>query len=170
MKETIALIFAALILTACNTTRRTASKSATEHRDLSQLDKRKDSSGMSVRTNWDSIYWRMTENKKLQFRKLEYDTDKPVDSITGKPPLKSETQGEIDMSRDSSGGSQSGSEAKDTASVSEQDYSKLDIDTKDHHETNTEKKSRSLWWLWLMAGATLAGLAVWAWRRYRVQF
>lgn len=154
MKRTIALIFAvlsALMLTACNTTRRAASKSATEHRDQSQLDKRKDSNGMSVRTNWDSIYWRVTENKKLQFRKLEYDTDKPVDSITGKPPLKSETQGEIDMSRDSSGGSQSGSEAKDSVSVSEQDHSKLDIDTKDQYETETEKKSRSMWWPWLVA-------------------
>ncbi len=153
-----------LLLSGCNTTRRTASKTVTEHRDLSQMDKRKDSSGLSIRTNWDSIYWRVTENKKLLFRKLEYDTDKPIDSITGKPPLKSETQGEIDMSRDSHGGSQSKSEAKDTVNVSEQDHSKIDIDTTDQHEIETEKKSRSL--PWLLVGIILVALGWAAWKRW----
>ncbi|WP_300829508.1 hypothetical protein [uncultured Rikenella sp.] len=157
--------FGGWMLTGCNTMRRTASKTVTEHRDLSQLDKRKDSSGLSIRTNWDSIYWRVTENKKLQFRKLEYDTDKPIDSITGKPPLKSETQGEIDMSRDSNGGSQSKSEAKDTVSISEQDHSKIDIDTTDQHEIETKKKSQSF--PWLLVGVILVALAWTAWKRRR---
>ena len=67
------------------------------------------------------------------------------------------------MSRDSNGSSQSKSEAKDTVSISEQDHSKIDIDTTDQHEIETKKKSQSF--PWLLVGIVLIALGWAAWKR-----
>ncbi|WP_418561132.1 hypothetical protein [Rikenella microfusus] len=171
MKNTATIIIAVvagLLMGACNTTRRAASKSEVTLYDHSKIDKHKDSNHVLNRTDWDSIYWSVTENMKMHFHKLEYDSYKPVDSVTGKPPLKSETKGEIDMSKDSKGGSQSKTEAKDLTNVSEQDHSQSDVKTTEKQESTIEKQIRSsLWWLWLIAGAALTGVVWWFWKRFR---
>lgn len=99
---------------------------------------------------------------------LEFDTAKPVDSITGMPPLKRMTVTNNRRSTQTDARQQTASIAKQQTEVAIQDSSHRNVQTETIATQETEKKSRSLWWLWLIAGATLVGLAMWGWRRNRL--
>lgn len=101
---------------------------------------------------------------------LEFDTTKPVDPATGTPPLKRMTVTDSEKNSKNDTRKQTASTAKQQTDVTIQDSSQRNIQTETIATQETEKKARSLWWLWLIAGATLVGLAVWAWRRYRIRF
>lgn len=98
---------------------------------------------------------------------LEFDTEKPVDPATGTPPLKRATVTDSKKNSQKDTRQQTASTAKQQTEVAIQDSTQTNMQTETTATQETEKKSRSLWWLWLVAGATLVGLAVWAWRRWK---
>ncbi len=108
-----------------------------------------------------------SESGETRRIELEFDTALPVDSARGTPPLKRVTV--IDTKRDSQKGirKQTTTAAKQQTEVTVQDNSQTNIQTETVAAQETQKKPRSLWWLWMIVGAALVGLVVWAWRRYR---
>lgn len=101
---------------------------------------------------------------------LEFDTEKPVDPATGTPPLKRATVTDTKRNSQKDTRQQTASTAKQQTEVTVQDSSQRNVQTEMTATQETEKKSRSLWWLWLIAGATLTGIVWWFWRRYRIRF
>ena len=108
-----------------------------------------------------------SESGEMRHIELEFDTALPVDSARGTPPLKRVTV--TDTKRNSQKGTrkQTTTAATKQMEVTVQDSSQTNIQTETVVEQETQKKPRSLWWLWMIAGAALVGLIVWAWRRYR---
>lgn len=100
---------------------------------------------------------------------LEFDTTKPVDPATGTPPLKRATVTDTKRNSQKDTRQQTATAVKQQTEVAIQDSSQRNIQTEIIATQETKKKSRSLWWLWLVAGASLTGLAVWALRRFRLR-
>ncbi|MCC8062445.1 MAG: hypothetical protein LIO68_04285 [Rikenellaceae bacterium] len=108
-----------------------------------------------------------SESEDTRRIELEFDTTKPVDSATGTPPIKRVTVTDNRRNTQTDARQQTATAAKQRTEVAIQDRSHMNAQTEKVVTQETEKKSCSLWWLWLIAGAMLAGLAVWAWRRYK---
>lgn len=101
---------------------------------------------------------------------LEFDTEKPVDPATGTPPLKRATVTDTKRNSQKDNRQQTATAAKQQTKVAIQDSSQTNIQTETIATLETEKKPRSLWWPWLVAGGAIVGLVVWAWRRSRLRF
>ena len=108
-----------------------------------------------------------SESGETRRIELEFDTALPVDSARGTPPLKRITV--TDTKRKSQKGTrkQTTTAATKQTEVTVQDSSQTNIQIETVAAQETQKKPRSLWWLWMIVGAALVGLVVWAWRRYR---
>lgn len=109
-----------------------------------------------------------SESEDIRRIELEFDTTKPVDSATGTPPLKRMTVTDSKKNSQNDTWQQTATAAKQQTEVAIQDSSQRNVKTETITTLETEKKSRSLWWLWLVAGGAIVGLAVW--KRYRRRF
>lgn len=108
-----------------------------------------------------------SESENRRTIDLEFDTTKPVDSVTGMPPLKRMTVTDTKRNSQKDTRQQTATATKQQMEVAIQDSSQRNIQTETIATQETKKKSRSLWWLWLIASGAIVGLVVWAWRRYR---
>lgn len=107
-----------------------------------------------------------SESENRRTIDLEFDTTKPVDSVTGMPPLKRMTVTDTKRNSQKDTRQQTATATKQQMEVAIQDSSQRNVQTEMKATQETKKKPRSMWWLWLVAGGVLVG-AVWAWRRYR---
>lgn len=106
-----------------------------------------------------------SESGETRRIELEFDTALPVDSARGTPPLKRVTV--TDTKRNSQKGTrkQTTTAAKQQTEATVQDSSQTNIQIETVASQETQKKPRSLWWLWMMAGAALVGVGMWTWNR-----
>lgn len=100
---------------------------------------------------------------------LEFDTEKPVDPATGTPPLKRATVTDTKRKSQKDTRQQTTTAAKKQTEIAIQDSSQMNMQTETTATQETEKKPRSLWWPWLVAGCALVGVVWWYWRRCRIR-
>lgn len=106
-----------------------------------------------------------SESENRRTIDLEFDTTKPVDPATGTPPLKRATVTDTNRNSQKDTRQQTASTAKQQTEVTVRDSSQRNIQTEIIATQETEKKSRSLWWLWLLIGGILAGTVL-IWRQF----
>lgn len=160
-------IIVSLLLPGCSTSKRVhdtlhVATKATEQTDL-HAESRQTTEAIA-HTSTESTATEDGETRRIE---LEFDTALPVDSATGTPPLKRVTV--TDTKRNSQKGTrrQTTTAAKQQTEVTVQDSNQTNIQIETVASQETQKKPRSLWWLWMIAGAALVGLVAWVWRRYR---
>lgn len=103
------------------------------------------------------------ESEDMRRIDLEFDTTKPMDSVTGMPPLKRMIMTDTKRNSQKDTRQQTATAAKQQTEVAIQDSSQQNMQTETIATQETEKKPRSLWWLWLLIGGILAGTVL-IWR------
>lgn len=87
-KKLVLFIFLLLLFTSCHTTRKVVTE---EHQKIDTVEKEKTNKTISYESVFDGISKSIdTSNEKVNVNIVIYDTSLPVDSITGKPPIKAE--------------------------------------------------------------------------------
>lgn len=104
-----------------------------------------------------------SESENRRTIDLEFDTTKPVDSVTGMPPLKRMTVTDTKRNSQKDTRQQTATATKQQMEVAIQDSSQRNVQTEMKATQETKKKPRSMWWLWLLIGGILAGTVL-IWR------
>jgi cobalamin biosynthesis Mg chelatase CobN len=94
----------------------------------------------------------------------EYDTDKPVNPDTGKPPVKSETETVQAASRGKKEQEVTQSSAVDTASYTATDSSRKDVGIEVQHQHSEKRQLPAIFW-WAVSIVAVGVLALIFWRK-----
>lgn len=95
----------------------------------------------------------------IQVQQTIYDTDKPIDQNTGKPPIKEENTLSLSEETEAQTKEQTNIEASETSSAQVQDKGK-EHSTVDNEQTKDEKTVLN-WWQKIVSGIIVFGIAVW---------
>lgn len=86
----------------------------------------------------------LSEKLQVKLQEIEYDTDKPVDPSTGKPPVKKETN--IDLTKETEATSQELNEQQKKEATRSKLTDKSKEDTKTKIKKKDETKAALKWW------------------------
>lgn len=107
------------------------------------------------------------ESEDVRRIELEFDTTRPVDSVTGLPPVRRLTITDRRRNRTTDTHQQTSDTVKQQAEITLQDSTRRESQSEMVAEQTTEKKSRPSRLPWLLVGITLAALGCAAWKRWR---
>lgn len=157
---------------SCSTTRKMARSTIESSVSTTQNDVRKDSSARTVHTDSSRVVVEAERGSVEIIERTEYDTSKPVDSTTGRPPIASETKSQRYTGAREKSVVSSGASSVADVHLAEVDSSRLD--TRDDFDEKVDEESEvdagTGWAWWLIIGAVLAVVIVFAaralYRRY----
>ena len=103
-----------------------------------------------------------TENVVTTTKTTEYDTEKPINPTTGKPPVKSETETTQTVSSNKITQENTTVAASDTTTIEKTDSSKKNV-TIEAEQEHSEKKQlpNILWWAVSIIGVGILALVFW---------
>ena len=99
------------------------------------------------------------EKLNIKVNQVKYDTDKPIDPETGKPPIKEETN--VDLTKETEEDIKENMESQTSQSeeLDIKDKGKQHIKTQ--NELNEEITTSPSWWQKLISGIVLTALGIW---------
>ena len=181
MKTKLPLIILIFALNSCNLVKRTAeTTSKSEHKEETVVSKTIDESKDQKKDSTANTETKThTYATKEQIAKMvaewsenvvTYDTSKPVDKITGKPPVLSEKticyKSDIQTNEDTKVNSVVAKNEKVNLQVETKDETKTKLDST-HKSSNKENSTSKTivgtsvpWWKWLLCGIALSAVVI----------
>lgn len=99
------------------------------------------------------------EKLNININKKVYDTEKPADPETGKPPIKEETN--INLSKETNETTAESAESKKTEAIASQLVDKSKDKSKFEGSEKTKTETGLKWWQKLISGIVLAIVGIW---------
>ncbi len=161
------IVAVGLLLTGCATSKRVHETLQTMDTATEQVDLRAESRETTesiAHTETESSTAESEETRRIE---LEFDTTRPVDSVTGLPPVRRLTITDHRRTRSTDTHQQTSDTVKQQKEETLQDSTRREVQTETIAEQTTEKKSRPSSLPWLLVGIALVALGWAVWKRWR---
>lgn len=163
MKRLIVILLVTLALEGCATKKKMSETARTEHEATEQKDIRTEAHEMSQMTATGEWEGTTTGEADIEITHTEYDTSKPINPNTGKPPVAAETTAKISAKKRNEGkGAETVNTGTEKAAIS-QDSTKTT--GKNTHSIRSEVKIKRSFpvWGYISIFAFIAGIVGVAW-------
>lgn len=146
MKKIIVILLAAITVAGCATKKKMSEAARSEHEAIEQKDIRTETHEKSQTTATGQWEGTATGETDIEITHTKYDTSKPINPDTGKPPVAAETTAKISAkTRNESKGAETVNTGTEKATIS-QDSTKSTA--KDTHSVQTEVKIKRSFPAW----------------------
>lgn len=163
MKRLIVILLVAITVAGCATKKKMSEAAHTEHEATEQKDIRTEAHEMSqMTTTWE---WKGTATCEtdIEITHTEYDTSKPINPNTGKPPVAAETTAKVSAkTRNEGKGAETVNTGTEKAAILQDSTKTTDKNT---HSIRTEVKIKRSFpvWGYISIFAFVAGIVGVAW-------
>ena len=146
------------MISGCSTSRKTAAVSQVRTEDHTQADVSRLSEGATVQTG--RSVWDMIEemHDREDIRIVFYDTSKPTEPQTGRPPVQAEATVRADTWRKQEFSGQDTVSRTESVREEQADRTRYDVETESETEERIENKSRPTW---IHAVGWVVALLIW---------
>jgi len=160
-----------LLFMSCSMSKKVSSSSTTSAHDRTQVDVVQTHERSEQTSSSSTVTMNEVQTVVEETQTVTYDTDKPVDPETGKPPVKSETTSR----KTTTTGKQVQEQTQAESNVEEADTfaDNTQIDTGEESETTykeEKKTSATPLWIWVTILLGLIGLLVLLWKKEIFKF
>lgn len=161
MRHFLILALVVIIAIGCTTTKHLLRSNEISTIDSSTVAYQSDSIAISKNEKTSEAHSNIDASEDLEFEIKIYDTDKPIDSTTGKPPLKQE----INAKKKKQTNAQSNQSAKtiqsDSVAASKTETTKQKKDIQQKGTEDIEQKTKFIFpWLGIIGGGAIALLII----------
>lgn len=139
MRTAAIILVAALCFSSCRSVRKEKTQTAQSEQKTVNSDLTLADDSHLAQTISEAITRAINERLNLSIKKTVFDTDKPTDPITGKPPVKEETDLKLRKERETKEQETTEIQTDQKAAIRATDKGKTETETK----TNTQTKSQT---------------------------
>lgn len=157
-KQICCVLVAVAMISGCSTSRKTVSVSQARTEDHTQADLSRLSKGATVQTG--RSVWDMIEemHDREDIRIVFYDTSKPTEPETGRPPVQAEATVQADTWRKQEFFGQDTVSRTESVQEEQTDRTRYDVETESDIEERGEYRSRPTW---IHAVGWVVALLIW---------
>lgn len=166
---TLILMTLVAFATSCSTTKRLVRSVNIESVDTTKVVKKSDSVAVKLTEISGETLANLTLNEDLEVEIKEYDTNKPIDSITGKPPLKREVKASKKLQTTAQNRQKQTIEQSDSVATSRSDtMATLKFFRQTKNEDLKEKTKFVFPWWGIFGGLAIAFLLIYISKKWRI--